>query len=373
MKNKKIMNEIGGEFWFDPQVATGDRGGLPVFLAEKFSPKNHDYFFTSSGRSACLLLLNHVQPKKKSVMLPECTCETVITPFVHAGYDLHFYEVELDLDIDIEKWLLQYQNTQPGIVLLHPYFGFDTIACVREKYDEIKSDGCIVIEDITHSLLSRFPIPVEPDYYLSSLRKWTGIPDGGVLIDCSKNVPITPPNEHDVFFVSTRMEAFALKNLFMKDENSDGKDIFLSIFAKAEDHLNHTTEPTAMSEISSSIIANTDWNEIFQQRRENYLFLEKRIKDFDDLLYPVMDSLPESFCPLFMPVWVNRERDSLRNHLICHRIYPPIHWPIPQHYVQNKLRVHEFYHHCLSIPCDQRYDEACMSRIIDLFAAWRNV
>jgi len=367
MNHTNKPNEIGSEFWFDPQNVMRAGEGMSAFLTEKFPEANHDCFFTLSGRSACQLLLQHVRPKKKSVLLPEYTCETVIMPFAHAGYDIHFYEVEHDLGIEIGKWRSQYQNTQPGIVLLHPYFGFDTIACVREKYEELKSDGTIVIEDITHSLLSRFPNPIWPDYYVASLRKWLGIPDGGVLIDCSKMVPIIPPLEHDAFFVDTRTEAFTLKNLFMKGGNKVEKENFLSLFAQADRYLKHSFEPKIMSQMSFRIMENTDWDFIYRQRRVNYHFLETNFKYFHHLLYPVFDSLPELTCPLFMPVWIKTNRYELRSHFIRHHIYPPIHWPVSKYITNNgSTHVNDIYHHCLSIPCDQRYRQEDLQQVIDV-------
>jgi len=366
MNNIKNINEIGSEFWFAPRDMMGNGDTLPTCLTDKFPVSNH-LIMTSTGRNACSLLLQHLQPKKKSVLLPEYTGGSVIAPFVNAGYALHFYQVDHDLGLDMDQWRHQYQDTQPGVVLLHSYFGFDTLACLREKYEAIQSDGSIVIEDVTHSLLSRFPLTCCPDYYLGSIRKWLGIPDGGFLLDCSESGRISAPDASDDVFVKTRVEAFLLKHSYMNDGNFGKKEQARLLLAKAEEHLDNTLTPFGISAVSRKILAKTDWNFIYHQRRGNYLFLEKELQKFS-LLHPVFHSLPNDVCPLFMPIWVDENhRQKLKDHLVKNDVYTPIHWPLPKYVSENQTRLlNGIYGHGLSIPCDQRYNESHMLRIIDV-------
>ena len=46
----------------------------------------------------------------------------------------------------------------------------------------MKNRGVIVIEDITHRLLSNEMRCKEADYCIASIRKWFAVPSGGVAI-----------------------------------------------------------------------------------------------------------------------------------------------------------------------------------------------
>ena len=360
-----MFDEIGSEFWLDP----GEFFDLPETsskqILSKFGFGEIEAALMSSGRTACLLLLQSICPKNRIVLLPEYTCETVITPFLNAGFEVHCYEIEHDLNIDPEKWWEKYESLDPGIVLLHSYFGFDTIDSIRKDYDKIKSRETVIIEDITHSLFSRFMCDNKPDYYLASLRKWLGIPDGGFAVSCSRWNSLASPIKPDDEFVNTRQEALKLKNRFVKEQAPDQKERFLTLLAEAEEFLDRVSTPYRMSLISMKILGQTNWNSAITKRKENYRFLEKELAAFPTLLRPIFSNLPEDVCPLFMPVWIHGDRRVLREYLIANRIYPPIHWPLPEYFRSGDVtRINEIYDHCLSIPCDQRYTIGDMERIV---------
>ena len=64
-------------------------------------------------------------------------------------------------------------------------------------------------------------------------------------------------------------------------------------------------------------------------------------------------------CPLFVPIVVSKNRNKVRQKLIEHKIYCPVHWPHPNVACESNLYDLE-----LSLVCDQRYTERDMERII---------
>jgi hypothetical protein len=306
--------------------------------------------------------------------MPEYTCEAVILPFIHAGYAVHFFEIEDDLSISVDKWKIKYNYIRPGIVLFHPYFGFDTIINIRDYYKEIQSNESIVIEDVTHSMLFDFPVDGNADYYVGSIRKWAGMPDGGVLADYSRKVKISLLDRCDDPFVNIRIKAFDQKNRFVSGDNSIEKESYLSLFEQAENYLDLDLvfEPKSMSEISLKIIGDTDWKFVRRKRRENYLFLEEQFKKFPHIFHPVFSSLPELVYPLFMPISVKNNRQKLKKWFVHHDIYTPSHWPISKYIpYKNPSLANKLYHEVLSIPCDQRYGREDMYRIIDVLDRYK--
>jgi len=368
-----MFDEIGSEFWIDPSALisrkTGDSAiSLPTFFFEGQKP-----LFTATGRSAITCLLRHINPASKSVFLPDYTCDTVIRPFVTENYHLHFYRVNESLQDAPEEWLENFYRFKPGVVLLHPYFGFDTIRLLRLFYKEIQDNGSIIIEDATHSLLSSFTLESRPDYYVGSLRKWLALPDGGFVLSCNdnnSNLPtILPP---DLFYTRCRCHAMVLKRHYIQDGSHWKKERFLDLFAQADGHLEQKSEVFGMSEISRTIFRETNWEELILLRRKNYRFLHDALTPYATWLRPVFSTLPDDVCPLFMPIWVSENhRNILKDFLVGNHIYTPVHWPfsslIPQGH-ENSI-----YHHCLSIPCDQRYNEESLSRVLETIDRYTSI
>lgn len=69
--------------------------------------------------------------------------------------------------------------------------------------------------------------------------------------------------------------------------------------------------------------------------------------------------------PLFVPILVKKGyRDSLRNYLIAHQIYCPVHWPVSEYHREVTKDGRIIYEEELSLVCDQRYSIADMKREI---------
>lgn len=361
-----MFREIGGHFTSGP----GSTGRVKDSdLALTCLPEGINAVYISSGRGAITRILEEIDLVNKKVLLPMYTCDSVIMPFREKGFDLIFIDIQPDLSVDPERFIELTSEENFGFVLLHSYFGFDTLSEVREKYKLLRENGIVVIEDITHSMLSSFDSS-GADFYPGSIRKWLGIPDGAVLFSASYDIKHEeyPTNE---ILVEQNVKAMKMKSDYIRKMDPKLKAEFRKIFYSMEDLLDKDCSIYSMSEISKEILSQTDFTLISAKRRENFAFLLDNIADFD-FIDPVFTSLPDDVTPLYFPIYVKGNRDKFQVFMAKQDIYMPIHWPIPdQCFPSLTVNSKYIYDHILSIPCDQRYGTQDMRRIVTIIDSYK--
>jgi len=352
-----MNKEIGSEFWLT-KVPIENVKGIPDWV--NLWGYN---VLTSSGRGAISLMLDLVENNvvSKTVLLPAYICESVIIPFVKKGYTCYFYDIDHDLKPNIESIEI-YLKEEIGIFLHMGYFGFLTNDNLFDCINQLKRAGTIIVEDVTHTLFSQHERYIENDYYIASLRKWMGLPSGGFL--ASKHNDIPDSLDIQTKFSKIRERALLLKGQYMKSNNQQLKQMFLSMFNEAESLLYDDLEPYLIDDVSNTIMNELDINKLITKRRENFMFLLKTLKDAESIK-PVFVKITDNICPMFFPVYLNKEREEFRNYLINESIYCPVHWSIPQQIdISNYALSEIIYNNILSIPCDQRYNIKDMDRIV---------
>ena len=87
------MKQIGGFFTYEPLPETENH------YLENLCPPGGSLRFFMSGRCANYYALQDIclTDTKKAAYVPVYTCETVLAPFLKAGYELLFYDVSKDL------------------------------------------------------------------------------------------------------------------------------------------------------------------------------------------------------------------------------------------------------------------------------------
>ena len=115
----------------------------------------------------------------------------------------------------------------------------------------------------------------------------------------------------------------------------------------------------AMSELSRLLLMRAfDYASIAKRRRQNYLLLSSELAK-----WAVFKDLPEDVVPLGFPI-CHPQRDRLRQCLFDERIYPPVHWPIAGIVPAEFRDSHRLADHIMTLPCDQRYDQCDMERVL---------
>ena len=321
------MKEIGGEFWSVP--TTNSRNNL--------FPRDTKWFL--SGRSALQAIIKELKDIR-TIAIPSWCCDSIIKPFVDAGIIVSFYPVHFDNGFAQEIVL------DCDALFVMDFFGYSG--------NELNLSGYkgIIIRDVTHSLLSASYS--DADFCFGSLRKWCGFWTGGFA--WGKN--IKEPIHANPYYENLRCTAMKEKALYIESTENGNKG-YLSLYESAEKILeNCGIVSAALRDIELAGLLDIDF--IRNQRRNNSVVLMEAFRE--NLIFP---DLIETDCPMFVPIIVSKgKRDELRQYLIEHSIYCPIHWPLSSYHSLNAED--EFiYSSELSLVCDQRYTIEDMHRIIE--------
>ncbi len=337
--------EIGSEFEWCEDCLSNTYNSFSL-------PYSTNGIFTFSGRTSIEQILKVIK-KKERALLPSYCCDSMIEPFRKAGVKVYFYDVFYDSDslkININKE----QISNIDILLLMNYFGFvlDVQKGIIQKF---KNNNGIVIEDITHSLLSEHQYHDFSDYVVASLRKWGSLLDGGYCSSKKSKLKECKEKPNKVF-LQKKKEAMIEKYDYLYGKNIN-KSSFLELFNFSNQFFSSDYSNTSISKISYDVFMKLPIEEMRAKRVNNAKVLYEELSNLKEIqfLFPIerMD------CPLFIPILLaEKYRTALRNHLIKDAIYCPVHWPKPREILNSSLYEEE-----LSLVCDQRYDELDMTRI----------
>lgn len=332
-----MIKEIGSEFHkINPD--SGHGFNFPVEGALVFS-----------GRTAIETVLKEL-PNAKKVVLPSYCCDAMIEPFRSAEIIVGFYSVEykdgLNIDVRIPD--------DADILLWCNYFGYHT---PMPNMSAFKNRGGVIIEDITHSLLSIPSYNPQSDYLVASIRKWEPINCGGYCAAVNGELHYIPTNDPAAEFMDVKSSAMKLKIEYFNDLDEQKKQKFLSMFGESNHWLAENYSGLAIDEESRELLAHADIEKQKQTRCRNAHVLYEGLRGKVNFLFPEehMD------CPLFVPIIVSN-RSEVRKYLTENKIYCPVHWPRPEGCSSNLYKLE------LSLICDQRYDENDMKRIVSVIS-----
>lgn len=357
-----MLSEIGSNFWISPEEIAGQSNiGTP----EQFGCAGSDYVWMSTGRSATRMVLRTIlerQPNiSKVALIPAFTCHTVIEPFIELGFNVHTLPMNLNLETSASDILCALSESGSTILLVHRFYGFDTLPGFNQLISDIRKQGIIVIEDSTQCLYSTFERS-EADYYVGSIRKWCGVPDGGFAVCREGNFMNKPICSDDALEIAKR-EACEMKYAYMFN-GVDCKPESKTRYREAEHILDTQSSFYAIGKLSALIQTNLDRNRLRNKRRENYTILAKGLRNHSDIQL-VFKELPEDVTPLYLPVFA-RNRDEAQSLLADNAVYAPVVWPKADCCPLVCSAADELYDNLLCIPIDQRYDTDDMNRILNI-------
>lgn len=334
-----MLKEIGSEFHY-----TELKKGNGIKL-----PKVKDYSFTFSGRTAIETFLKN-EPHIKKVLLPSYCCDSMIDPFRKRGIKVIFYSVNYKdgLNIDIVS-----NMEDIDAILWCNYFGFDID---MPDFSKFVNEGGIIIEDITQSFYSDKQYHEQSHYIVASLRKWEPIVCGGYVGCTYKRLKDTVFKLPPIDYVSNKLETMKLKKDYLIGLDID-KELFLTQFNKSNNWLSENYSGLYIDNFSLDYLKNIDMDQERNIRRNNAKILYEGLKDNKNIKFLFKEE--DMDCPLFIPIIIEKgKRDIIRNILINHQIYCPIHWPNPSECESNLYDLE------LSLICDQRYSQEDMNKIV---------
>ena len=319
-----MAREIGSEF----HKVTPDSGHGLIY------PRPGTLVF--SGRTAIEAVLKKL-PDAHTALLPSYCCDSMIVPFRAAGIDVSFYKVEWDDGLKIEI------DGSADILLWCNYFGFCPPQLSLPDFDGV------IIEDITHSFLTKSPSHPQSDFLVASLRKWEPVNCGGY---CSIDIDGDEPSEE---FIALKTSAMELKTEYLKEPKAEKKERFLQMFGESNHWLSENYSGHIIDPFSRDYLERVDVEKQRGIRRENARVLYEGLGNRVQFMFTIEDM----DCPLFVPILLPN-RDEVRTHLIKNEIYCPVHWPQPEGCESN------IYDLELSLICDQRYGLEDMKRIVSV-------
>ncbi|MBR6771224.1 MAG: UDP-2,4-diacetamido-2,4,6-trideoxy-beta-L-altropyranose hydrolase [Lachnospiraceae bacterium] len=318
-------------------------------------------YFTGSGREAIALALKSLETDRpelrKSCLLPAYMCDSVFFPFLRAGWKLNFYHLEEDLTVNLEKLCCQLQESKPGLLFIHPYYGVDTWKQLRPWFPQWQAQGICIMEDVTQSYYLE-TAGQEADYVVGSLRKWYAIPDGGFLAS-HKPLPERELADHQAFW-QARLEILLKKWEYLhkeasREEKQAIKEEYLDKNRKLEEELDDYAEISSLSEVSAWLLGQIKEEECCRKRRENSQFIYQKLQDWGQADCHPLLLLDSHTAPLYLPVYA-QNRDELQSFLQKRNVFAPVLWLIGEENQSCLTQTEQnIYQHMLALPVDQRY------------------
>lgn len=306
------MKEIGGYF------------GLEVFTGEEY---HKDLIALNSGRNALAYLIKARNVRK--LWIPYFLCDSVSGVCVREACDLGYYHIDknfmpcFDEQLQPDEWLY--------IVNFYGQISNKQVSQMKSRW------GNIIFDNVQ----AFFQKPIEGVDTIYSCRKFFGVPDGAYLATDAPKVPLMQDISKDrMKHVLGRFEGVA------SDYYRDFKE---------NDHNFIDLEARTMSNLTHNLLRAVDYDAVCQQRNDNFAYLHSILGDRNQLKLAVPNG------PYMYPFYCANGME-IKRRLAEKKIYVATLWPnvldlegsLEKDYAQN----------ILPLPCDQRYNEEDMERIM---------
>ncbi len=297
---------------------------------------------------------------KKRIWMPALCCESMILPFEQNGYEIGFYRLRRDLHADTDD--VRAKLREDSVLLYMRYFGIKPFADDFLEKLRRENRGLLFLEDRTHDMLIRREDSCfVPDASAASLRKWTALPEGGML----ETRLGAYAAETDTRYGDLRLDAMEKKSRFLDTGDTALRAAYTDMLHRAETILDEKAEPAAMHPRYREVLYGIDFDGILAARRRNLRRLQTRLAPlFEDGTVRPMTTAPER-SGLYLPILV-QNRDAVQRVLFGRKIYcPSAIWPEPKQASGVCQVSREITEHMIAVLCDQRYTEADMDYLAD--------
>jgi dTDP-4-amino-4,6-dideoxygalactose transaminase len=357
----------------------GIGGDFSLSLAKFYEPDRQDFrtFFDieeracllfDSGRSALKWCLQHLAFNRNEIfLLPSYLCPAVLQPFNELYVHYEFYEVNDQLRINVESIKRKMGPNVRGLLIIH-YFGFPVATEFWDYWSKLQNRP-VLVEDCSQALLTKQDgswLGHRGEYSFTSLRKWLPVPDGSWLFS-KRRLPDTDFSIKNTEFLTKRMLGVILKDSYLKQDytNEEEYQSYLRLLHEAKASLDAQSDIIGISKWTVKLLNRFDWQAIIRSRQRNYRYLASCLED-TKVIRALLPELPPGVCPLGSPIVANSPevRDTLKESLVQHGIYPPIHWQLPMEVNETEFPASRgLSRRILTIPIDQRYGDTEMEYI----------
>ena len=307
--------EIGGYF------------GLEKLISDEYYP---DLVAVNNARCALLYIIKARHYKK--VYLPYFLCDSV--RLVLERERIPFEEYRIDRSF---LPLLDIHTNSDEVVYIVNYYGLISekqLISLKNRYGNIVVDNAQAF----------FTRPIEGIDTIYSCRKFFGVPDGGYAY--------TDAEFQDTIPVDVSMGR--MKHILGRFEGNSASDYY--DYFNNNDESFKEIELRHMSKLTHNILGAIDYQAAKRQREENFLFLSKALRERNLL---EVDCPPG---PYAYPFYIQNGM-TIKKQLAKKKIYVATLWP---NVIGTGLDIEtEFTENILPLPCDQRYSEVDMQRVVN--------
>lgn len=319
------MQAIGGYF----ELADYETGtGFP----------HNEGILLNTGRNALEYILRSIG-EIKCIYLPYYTCEVILEPIKKLQIPWVYYHINTSFEI-VEDLIPK----EGEYIIANNYFGIKDayIQALAEKY------GDHLIVDCAQALFAK-PLYGIKTFY--SPRKFVGVADGGVAYlggGCGSVVEIKEEEcttDHD-------------NHLYTRKQF--GAEVGFEEFRVNEAKLDN--QPIRwMSETTKRVLDHIDYDKVIAKRRANFAFLHTALQEKNSLQLPNFGFF---VCPMVYP-FISKTSRSLRQKLINEKVFVAKYWSNVNQLISYEIEC-KLADRVVAIPCDQRYGDEEMNRIVSI-------
>lgn len=311
----KNLTEIGGYF------------GLEKLISNEYYP---DLAAVNNARCALLYIIKARHYKK--VYLPYFLCDSVRLVLERERISFEEYRIDrLFLPV------LEVNTNSEEVVYIVNYYGVisaEQLISLKEKYRNIVVDNAQAF----------FARPVKGIDTLYSCRKFFGVPDGGYAYtdaEFHENIPVD-------------VSKGRMKHILGRFEGNSASDYY--DYFNDNDESFKKIELRRMSKLTHNILGAVDYQEVKHRREENFMFLSKSLEERNLLKLKCPPG------PYAYPFYIQNGM-AIKKHLAKRKIYVATLWP---NVLSTGLDIEtDLTENILPLPCDQRYSEEDMQRVVD--------
>lgn len=313
------MKDIGGYFEMETYHGT----------------EYHEKAISLNNARNCLRYL--IRTKKiKHIFMPYFNCSAVIDAAKKENVELSFYHVDSKLRPIIETEL-----GNDDFLYLINYFGSignDEIECYKRNYPNL-------IVDNVQAFFQRALSGIDTIY---TCRKFFGVPDGAYLYTDEQRAVNNSCDKDTMFKLDYILGRYTYDSSSYFDQYHQNESL-------------HDNSPILnMSKITHNILRSLDYDYIQKRRKLNYKILEEKLREFNNLSF-FIGNINGPFC---YPFYI-KDGLRIRKQLAMKHIFIPVLWPNVLADAEVNSLEKEFVQNVLPIPCDQRYEDDDMHRIVD--------
>lgn len=319
------------------------------------------FVYLRSGRDALRLVARAMRESGiDAVLMPCYCCECMEWPFSDEGMSVVYYRVSEGLRVDVDD-VAEKAVANRGAALLYMYY-YCLPSIEKEALLELKEAYSLsVVRDVTHDMLDYDfeEGAIVDDFVVSSLRKWAGLPEGGLAFSSAIRLPSASVVDDE--YVVLRRKAMVAKREYLETAESGLKSLYLEGFVRCNDLLDRLRTTSGMGGESRALGGGVDWRQAAKARQRNSLLLARGLEDLGVPHYHRPGS-----APLWVPFVPGCKRDELQNAMSGFGLYCPYLWPLPENARGCSPYIDDFVESMLCLPCDQRYDSEDVARMLEI-------